>query len=68
MCQGEAVLVESKTTGGHCQAIARRMAERYLGEDRVEAYEAAGAGLKRSLFKIIPRKIVAWEGAGRTER
>jgi hypothetical protein len=67
MCQGEAVLVESKTTDGQWQPIARRMGERYLGEG-VDAYEAASAGLKRSLFKIIPRKIVAWEGAGRTER
>jgi hypothetical protein len=67
LCQGVAAIVEGPSADGAWPAIARRMAERYLGADGVAGYETATAGLARWLVRIDVDRLLTWRGPGRSE-
>jgi hypothetical protein len=67
LVKGVAVIEEEPGLTGRWSPIARRMADRYLGE-RAVTYEADTAGLERWLLSIQPTRIVAWQGPSKDER
>jgi hypothetical protein len=67
ICQGTADLIEEPNVGGHWVEIARRMAVRYCGEEG-ESYLQATLDQPRWLFRVRPKELTTWNGAGWHEK
>jgi hypothetical protein len=67
VCQGTAELLEAPNVGGRWVAIGERMAVRYRG-DAGRAYLQATLTQPRWLFRIVPRRLITWNGGGWHER
>lgn len=59
--QAQAEVVEEPNVGGRWVEIARSMAARYLGEHGSE-YLVPTLDRPRWLFRIVPTKLVTWQG------
>ena len=62
LIEGRADILEGPTTTGRWVEIGRRMAARYLGEQRGPEYLESTLTRPRYLIRVTPEKIRTWQG------